>query len=802
MLSEILMGIFLEVLMHKKFIKVAAVLLAFGLILAGCSGPFATLGTGVSSRALADPDCTFTVSYDAGPLITMPGGNQSYMTAIKLTCNLHPEEVYITYCADYSKDTNQGWQYKSVSGREILGDEKADEVLAIVSFLNNYYADLPESLYTAVVQGVIWYVVNGLDVDQYTFNDANVRELVVEAVEYVKAHRDDLIQDWNFGINIEGTAGDGPSLFGPYNVRYFDVLKDVDFALSMTAGNATFVDAAGNAITSVKPGEEFFVKIAAGASGDFEFKADASATRQFNRAYDFYFFIELSDWQNGTLGSQPLYQPLFQPLFQPLLNPEFEHYIYSCIGSFFVVPPEPLKGGIDILKTVDGINIIARYDVAKLKTLVSFELWQNGKKVAGPVYLNAQGRIVFGDLKAGTYEIREILTAAGAQVFEQAAPVTIYVGEGKTVGSTDFDYNAHYTIVNGYGSGYTLGYPGLNNSGDIFYIGVTNTSTGVEYASYCANGGSTNFGGDAGQGCEGYYVGFPFDKAGISMDMASYLSALNYIEDNYGSLNDNRGITQTVIWALLGAIDVNSPEFAGIDARVDQAAVKAALAAAANGYAGKGKIVDLTFMVCDKHDQGHDYTACQPQLVPIYTGSFQNVEKPVLKLSPAYGSVTATNAGNVPAILAGLNPKNGNPLFDKKDPENPKVSTPFVVPNANHFTFAKFTLGQLKEGVELDMVVGNKYEIVGAATVKLVDGKIEITFNNLAKGSFGAVAFSSLPQPSNGNIHSQKEKDLQAWGAVTGFNSDSKTIIPLPKNVAKDGDFIYLYIHGDFQFYL
>lgn len=169
------------------------------------------------------------------------------------------------------------------------------------------------------------------------------------------------------------------------------------------------------------------------------------------------------------------------------------------------------------------------------------------------------------------------------------------------------------------------------------------------------------------------------------------------------------------------------------------------------------------------------------------------VNKPVLGSS--YDSVTATNEGNRNAILAGLNPKNGNPLYDKKSPEDPTKSTPFVVPNSNHFVFAKMTRAELEAGVVLDMLVGNKYDLVGKALVKLEGGNIVITLNGV--GSFGAIAFSKLPEFNNGNIHSQKEKDLAAFGAKTGFNHDSKAVTPCP-----DGNVVYLYIHcSSFQFY-
>ncbi|MDR0373255.1 MAG: hypothetical protein LBI79_06845 [Nitrososphaerota archaeon] len=162
-------------------------------------------------------------------------------------------------------------------------------------------------------------------------------------------------------------------------------------------------------------------------------------------------------------------------------------------------------------------------------------------------------------------------------------------------------------------------------------------------------------------------------------------------------------------------------------------------------------------------------------------------------LGPAYTSVTATNTGNRATIIAGLNPKTGNPYYNTKGTPD----TPYVVPNSNHFVYAVLNRADLEkpEGAKLDMVVGNNFNVVGSATVKLVNGNIEITING--KGSFGAIAFDKIPVFNNGNIHSQKATDLAKFGATTGFNHDNKATIPCPA-----GNTIYLYIHCDtIQFY-
>jgi hypothetical protein len=181
----------------------------------------------------------------------------------------------------------------------------------------------------------------------------------------------------------------------------------------------------------------------------------------------------------------------------------------------------------------------------------------------------------------------------------------------------------------------------------------------------------------------------------------------------------------------------------------------------------------IFFTIDSKGNAVWDYTGEESPVV---------VNKPVL--GPSYGTITATNEGNRDAIIAGLNPKNGNPFYGDKNNPN----TPYVVPNSNHFVFAEFTRAELEAGIILDMMMGNKFDVVGKALVKLTDDQIEIAING--EGTFGAIAFNNIPVFNNGNIHSQNEKSLAAYGALTGFSHNNKTLIPCPA-----GDTIYLYIH-------
>ena len=252
--------------------------------------------------------------------------------------------------------------------------------------------------------------------------------------------------------------------------------------------------------------------------------------------------------------------------------------------------------------------------------------------------IDADGEIVFDpEVSAGWYVIREVLSGAAADIFLKQADMRVYFnGLSVTGGSSDFNYSALYTIVNGYGGpgSRTLGYPGLNNNGDLFYIGVTDTISGEEYASYCAHAGSKNFAGDNQLGCSGYMVAESQMKdEPDAQDFDNFIYALNWIEDNYsGSLGSTdhttssaRAVAQTVIWALLGAVDVDSEAFEATNlTQAEKDAVRDALEAAENKYLVGDTIIDLVYMICENHD--HDFEYCQPQLVPVYSGvpSFTN----------------------------------------------------------------------------------------------------------------------------------------------------------------------------------
>jgi len=162
----------------------------------------------------------------------------------------------------------------------------------------------------------------------------------------------------------------------------------------------------------------------------------------------------------------------------------------------------------------------------------------------------------------------------------------------------------------------------------------------------------------------------------------------------------------------------------------------------------------------------------------IWQKYFTPHRKDIQWVSEAYSSVTATYANYLDKL--DINAKNGK-VTEKK---NEKV----IVPNSNHFTYAAFTLADLQAGVDLALVVGNKLDYVGAASIIVnADGKLELTIDDeIYSAKWGFVAFNdSFAIPKNGNIHSDK---------LFGGHA-SNYVYDLPA-AGKDGK-IYIYVHFD-----
>ena len=276
------------------------------------------------------------------------------------------------------------------------------------------------------------------------------------------------------------------------------------------------------------------------------------------------------------------------------------------------------------------------------------------------------GRVLFEELDPGEYTLSELVTGAAVGKFMQMDDIDLIIAEGDgnflVLGGTvkgviegaEIAEGDLFTIVNGYGMfGYNRNTDGLNykgsgltGDGDLFYIGVINTTTNYEFASFCANAGSATFAEGQGQ----YMVAH-------SMNDLSYLQAFNYIVDNYGGKENltlkgaptsTRRIAQTVVWALLGAIDINSEAWDDVyltDA--EKAAVENTLANY-GGYVGSGSVVDVVYMMCAEHGvDDYGLANCQPQIVPIF-GTFYVENEPggVERGSVQFNKVK--NGGNDP----------------------------------------------------------------------------------------------------------------------------------------------------------
>ncbi|MDR1991952.1 MAG: hypothetical protein LBQ98_00365 [Nitrososphaerota archaeon] len=212
-------------------------------------------------------------------------------------------------------------------------------------------------------------------------------------------------------------------------------------------------------------------------------------------------------------------------------------------------------------------------------------------------------------------------------------------------------------------------------------------------------------------------------------------------------------------------------------------------------------VIDLNFFIAI-NDNGDKQPLVEPLVgvgieIKAFASSCSNftIASGAHEFGQVYGSVTATNADNRQTILSGLNPKNGNPYYGDKNNPN----TPYVVPNSNHFVYAVLDRAKLENGAvfELHMLVGNNFDVVGKASVKLVGDALVVALDG--KGTFGVTAFNQIPVFNNGNVHSQKATDLAKFGAAAEFKHDNNAIISCP--IDKDGN-IYLYIHCDaMQFY-
>ncbi|MCL1982152.1 MAG: hypothetical protein FWG53_03530, partial [Clostridiales bacterium] len=452
---------------------------------------------------------------------------------------------------------------------------------------------------------------------------------------------------------------------------------------------------------------------------------------------------------------------------------------------------EPLKGTFELKKVVvDGETAFAitawldanGHDVDSILKDISFALYNSDKfgnmgSKAADGSLSGSMITFSPEVGAGWYLVHEEMGALASAVFGPADDLLVYFnGKAVTGNSSDFDYSVLYTLGYNTSSIINLGYPGLNQNGEVFPIWAVNTESGQTYASFCANAGSIRFAGDNGLGCKGYMVAEKFE---VKTDYLDFLAAYNYIEDNMGSLNDNRAVTQVVTWALLGAIDIEGAHFADMEAgKVNKNAVVDVLTNY-KGYVGNGMIVDLVYMVCENRE--HDYLYCQPQLVPVYSGepSFSNyptVANSTLSITAevnAYKDVYEWVPGTktIKDTLVTFIGKNGN--------------------NGNYMDDRGFT------AVAVDVATGGTFEIAFSGngspkaqgdsqktgvfyTVKVVGGKIVVTFDeSYVSSSVTVKAYADMPVGKIDNSGHKADKS----GTI---------VLDMPKNAAGT---VYLALH-------
>ena len=321
-------------------------------------------------------------------------------------------------------------------------------------------------------------------------------------------------------------------------------------------------------------------------------------------------------------------------------NGKIQSFDQIWINTTYTPVPPPDEYTIDIAKTVNGKSFLtwsSNYNGDDLDSIIAgmtFKLYRvlsrtdpiGGNPVAeGKCNPNGAIDLTFTAtprLLPGLYAIDEELTGPAAVYFTKPSPTYIYLGENN-VAST-FDYDVTYTIDYDVNDKLiaTLGYESLHRGGEIFPIAVINDLTDVRYPSFCAYAGSQSF-----HDGEGFYVVAPPSvRTEQLIDWDACLAAYNYIEDNFGSLDDYRVITQTVTWILLGAIDVNSIESNPYLESADRDAIQNVIDNIAN-YTGSGTIVDLAFLVCKNYLNTDTFVDCQPQIVPVYRPVINNTPK-------------------------------------------------------------------------------------------------------------------------------------------------------------------------------
>jgi hypothetical protein len=298
---------------------------------------------------------------------------------------------------------------------------------------------------------------------------------------------------------------------------------------------------------------------------------------------------------------------------------------------------------------------------------------------------------------------------------------------------------------------------------DIYKISVT--KGGTEYSSFCGAYISNGFG-----------ESVEYSSAALEpVKKAQIISALNYIYDNYGSLNgwmeDDYGnpnrppvspenstyvVAQCVIWMILDYIDADGnlvqpqngivsvyPEYSNPGYydygpyinRGFEAVIDAVYAAATNGYTGSKTVNDLAYLVGPNYPS--DINGWQPQIIPL--GGVEPVCVEFTKV------VWAPNLPNGRAIVDG---EFSFQLWEK-------VGTTYSNTGKTSFT-------RLNGKIEFCDLADGNYQIREIATGNWEAQTIDFSIVN------------GVPNYPKGQVITNKPKTGPSYGSVTATNTNYK----------------------------
>ena len=310
-------------------------------------------------------------------------------------------------------------------------------------------------------------------------------------------------------------------------------------------------------------------------------------------------------------------------------------------------------------KHVNGKPITQWWTSANATELINstaFKLYavaDKGAAITGTPYangkLNADGKITFTPAAVpwGWYAVVEELSGTAAEIFQETAPVYIYVGDKGVEGADEFntsiDHWVSYSWVSGGGSVIisTLFKDGtfwgdykeiFDNEGNLIerpdnaiYNITMRTSRDcayIEYPSFCAYYGSRFFGEDK-----------PYTTGNLDATVkADILSAFNYIYDTYGSIDawqtegaltvqqSTKIMSQIIVWLMVDKrIDIMKAVHGAGGGPAQYEIVNDAIAdvlAHYKGYKGLGAIKDIIYLVGQSFPS--DILNTQPQVVPVF----------------------------------------------------------------------------------------------------------------------------------------------------------------------------------------